>query len=316
MAEIGTDIEKAGALLASGELVAIPTETVYGLAGNAFDPGAVAKIFEVKNRPSFDPIIVHVSSVDRVGEFVESIPQIAMTLAKAFWPGPLTILLRRKKVIPDLVTAGLDTVGVRNPKHPITSALLERLSFPVAAPSANPFGYISPTTAQHVNEQLGDKIKYILDGGPCQVGIESTIVGFDDEKVTVLRLGGIPVDAIEKVIGAVAIDTSSVSRIVAPGQLASHYAPVRKVVLGHLEKLLETYGNRAAVLSFNKQYPQARYNFILSPDGNLEQAAQNLFSSLREMDKLDVDLILAEEVPDHGLGRAINDRLRRAAANR
>ena len=189
MAEIGKDIEKSAALLASGELVAIPTETVYGLAGNALDEKAVVQIFKSKNRPRFDPLIVHVAGIDQVYNYVESIPEELKALAEAFWPGPLTLLLTKKSIIPDLVTSGLGKVGVRVPNHALTLSLLERLDFPLAAPSANPFGYISPTSASHVQDHLGDKLAYILDGGHCEVGLESTIVGMEEGQVIIYRLG-------------------------------------------------------------------------------------------------------------------------------
>ncbi|MES2733756.1 MAG: L-threonylcarbamoyladenylate synthase, partial [Bacteroidota bacterium] len=187
-ARIGTNISHAIDLLQQGEVVAIPTETVYGLAGNALNTKAVARIFSVKNRPTFDPLIIHTNSLEKVLQFVDEMPAQAKTLAQACWPGPLTLLLPRKDSIPDLVTSGLDTVAVRIPNHSLTLSLLEALEFPLAAPSANPFGYISPTTAEHVYNQLGKKIPYILDGGPCLVGIESTIVGFEDGEPTIYRL--------------------------------------------------------------------------------------------------------------------------------
>jgi L-threonylcarbamoyladenylate synthase len=213
MAEIGRDIEKAKSLLMQGDLVAIPTETVYGLAGNALDPEAVALIFETKNRPSFDPLILHTSSIGRVEDFVSSFPEKLKILAESFWPGPLTLLLPRKSVVPDLVTSGLDRVAVRVPKHPLTLALLESLDFPLAAPSANPFGYISPTRPEHVEAQLGEKIPYILDGEACDVGLESTIVGLEEDEIVIYRLGGLEISAIEKLVGR------SKSKITAPAIL-------------------------------------------------------------------------------------------------
>ena len=183
MAEVGVDIERAAAFLSKGQLVAIPTETVYGLAGNALDVKAVSSIFETKNRPSFDPLILHVASLEQISPFVSEFPEKLKRLAEAFWPGPLTVLLARKASVPDLVTSGLDRVAVRVPNHPLTLALLVQLDFPLAAPSANPFGYISPTQAGHVDAQLGTQIPYILDGGVCAVGLESTIVGMEGEQV-------------------------------------------------------------------------------------------------------------------------------------
>lgn len=313
MAEIGTDIQKAKTVLTQGGLVAIPTETVYGLAANAINVTSVAKIFEVKGRPTFDPLIVHVPDLESVKSYSGEINEHAEILAKHFWPGPLTLLLKKKQIIPDLVTAGLSTVGLRCPDHPLTRNLLTRLTFPLAAPSANPFGYVSPTRPAHVEEQLGDKIDYILDGGPCKVGVESTIVGFPNGRPTVLRLGGIAVEQIEAIIGKVDVRTHSTSNPQAPGQLESHYAPRQRVVLGNIEDLMKIFaGVRYAVMSFEKRY-DIPFSFVLSESGSLNEAAANLFQALRTLEKMPVEIILAERVPDHGLGRAINDRLKRAA---
>lgn len=313
MTESGTDIEKAAALLMAGELVAIPTETVYGLAGNALNLSSVTKIFQVKGRPRFDPLIVHVPDFIAVDQYATNIPQQAKLLEKRFWPGPLTLVLPKKNVIPDLVTSGLDSVGLRCPNHPLTHKLLRSLPFPLAAPSANPFGYVSPTRPEHVEEQLGDKIAYILDGGPCNVGVESTILGFENGIPHIYRLGGITQEEIESIIGKVEVHTQSTSNPKAPGQLQSHYAPRKKLILGNLEELMEKYSaNSVGILSFQKDF-HSMSQFILSPTGQLDEAAKNLFSALRALDKLPVEIILAEPVPDVGLGRAINDRLRRAA---
>ena len=314
MAEIGDDILKAKTLLEQGELVAIPTETVYGLAGNALNAAAVAKIFSVKGRPQFDPLIVHVPNVNAVHEYVVDIPEKAYALAQKFWPGPLTLLLQKKSIVPDLVTAGLETVGIRCPDHPLTQDLLKILSFPLAAPSANPFGYVSPTSPEHVNEQLGNKIKYILDGGKCEVGIESTIVGIEDGEPVVYRMGGLSIEDIESVIGKVKIQTHSSSNPRSPGQLESHYAPAKKVFVGKIEELLLEYpAHHVGLLTFQNDFNTPN-QYILSPSGTLEEAAQNLFEALRAFDKMDVDVVFAELVPDVGIGRAINDRLKRAAA--
>ncbi len=316
MAEIEKDIVKASQLLKAGELVAIPTETVYGLAGNALNPAAITKIFTVKNRPSFDPLIVHVHSLERASECVTEIPDVAKRLIDRFWPGPLTLLLKKNKQISDLVTAGMDIVGIRCPNHPLTISLLAQLDFPLAAPSANPFGYVSPTTPAHVNEQLGSKIQYILDGGNCEVGIESTVLGFEKGKPIIYRFGGLSQEKIEAIIGKVGSKTQSTSNPKAPGQSISHYAPAKRVILGNLIELVKTTEAQVfGILAFRKALEgvSPKHQFILSPSGNLEEAAQNLFSALRELDKMKIDLILAEEVPDVGLGKAINDRLRRAA---
>src|SRR5258706_4605650 len=255
MAEFGKDIAKAKALLEQGKLVAIPTETVYGLAGNALDASAVTKIFSTKERPYFDPLIVHVPDVDSVKNYTQDIPPKALLLMKEFWPGPITFLLNRKETIPDLVTSGLDRVGIRCPNHDLTHELLKSLSFPLAAPSANPFGYVSPTNPQHVNEQMGDRIDYILDGGECNVGIESTIIGFENEAAVVYRMGGLSVEKIELIIGDVEVRINSVSNPLAPGQLQSHYAPRKMLKIGNIEKLLDGCTNiKVGVLSFQKKY--------------------------------------------------------------
>ncbi len=309
--EIGKNIVIASSLLSQGRIVAIPTETVYGLAANALDPVAVATIFEVKNRPFFDPLIVHCPSADRIADYVESIPFWANQLFEQFSPGPLTIVLKKKSIIPDIVTAGLDTVGIRIPNHPLTLELLAKLDFPLAAPSANPFGYVSPTTANHVFEQLGGKIPYIIDGGSCTVGVESTIITEVMGKPTVLRLGGTSIETIEEVIGKVDIQTSS-SKPSAPGMLDSHYAPKRKVMLGRPDKSSDTagfIGFQNEIASIAKEHQR-----ILSPSGDLNEAARNIFSVLRELDAMNVDIIYAELLPEVGLGRAVNDRLKRAAA--
>ena len=314
MATIGTDLQQAALYLQQDELVGIPTETVYGLAGNAYSEKAVVRIFEVKKRPSFDPLIVHTSSMSAAQEFLQSVPDTAFQLAEKFWPGPLTLILPKNNRIPDLVSSGLDTVGVRVPRHPLSLALLQQLDFPLAAPSANPFGYISPTTAQHVEEQLGKLIPYILDGGACEVGVESTILGFEGDTVIVHRLGGMALEDLQQHVKKLEIRPHSSSNPIAPGQLESHYAPRRPLILGSIQKLLQEYGKKGvAVLSFKDSYPEASH-ITLSPAGDLTEAARNLFKALRELDNLPVSHILAEEVPDYGLGRAINDRLRRASA--
>ena len=317
MAEIGKEISKAKALLEAGQLVGMPTETVYGLAGNALNAKAVSHIFHVKNRPSFDPLIVHTNSLEKVAAFLQEIPEKAAALAERFWPGPLTLLLPKADVIPDLVTSGMPTVAVRVPRHPLALELLSSLDFPLAAPSANPFGYISPTTAQHVEDQLGEALKYILDGGPCAVGIESTIIGFDKESPLVYRMGGMSIEKLESIIGKVAVQNHSSSDPKAPGMLKSHYAPRKKLVLGDIATLLPQYKmEEVGVLSFQEQFPDIpqEQHFVLSEAGDMEIAATRLFSALRDLDQSPAQVILAQLVPERGLGRAINDRLRRAAA--
>ena len=315
MAIVGTDIVQASELLRSDQVVAVPTETVYGLAGNALSEEAILKIYEVKNRPKFDPLIAHTNSIEKVESLVKAIPKTATLLANTFWPGPLTLLLEKKELVPDLLTSGHSRVAVRIPSHPITLALLSDLDFPLAAPSANPFGYVSPTSAQHVVDQLGDKIKYVLDGGPCSVGVESTIVGFDNDKAVVHRLGGIAVEAIEEVVGEVDVQVNTSSNPAAPGMLKSHYSPGRRLVIGNIAELLRSANPKTTgVISFHQAYEVPKKNsFVLSPSKDLNEAAMNIFKALRKMDAPHIDTILAEYLPEQGLGRAINDRLKRAA---
>lgn len=314
MAIIGKDIKQAIEVLKAGDVIGMPTETVYGLAGNAYNTEAITKIFTVKNRPTFDPLIVHTSSLERVYEFVEEIPEQAQLLAKHFMPGPLTLLLPKKEVISDLVTSGLETVAVRIPNHPLALELLQNLDFPLAAPSANPFGYISPTSAQHVNNQLGDKIKYILDGGECKVGIESSIIGFFDGEIVVLRKGGLAIEEIEAIVGKVRIEEHSSSNPKAPGMLKSHYAPrTRLLVTGEL-LLVEEDARQIGYLGFDKFHtniPQEN-QLLLSPTGDLSEAAKNLFAFMRLLDARGFTKIYTELLPEKGLGRAINDRIKRA----
>ena len=314
MAEIGNSIQQAQTFLEAGQVIGIPTETVYGLAANALKAEAVAKIFEVKNRPSFDPLIVHIAYPSEVEKYASVFAGPARDLALKFWPGPLTLLLPKKPIIPHLTTSGLDTVGLRCPNHPLALALLRQLNFPLAAPSANPFGYVSPTKAQHVQDQLGDKIPFILDGGVSRVGLESTIVGFENGTPVIYRLGGLSVEAIEAVVGKVEVKLYSSSNPKTPGQLTSHYSPSKKVVIGDIDSLIrQHYGKSVGILSFKTQYGLENA-YVLSASGSLTEAAQNLFGMLRELDQLSVEVILTELVPDAGLGRAINDRLKRASA--
>jgi L-threonylcarbamoyladenylate synthase len=314
---VGNDTSFAASLLEDGYVVAIPTETVYGLAANAFNSLAVKQIFEVKNRPDFDPLIVHVANIDAVFPLVERVPAMALALIEKFWPGPLTLILPKSKLIPSVVTSGLQSVGLRMPSHPLTLELLRQLDFPLAAPSANPFGYISPTSAQHVVDQLDGLIPYVLDGGSCEVGIESTIVAFeDDETIVVLRPGGLSLESISEVTGKMpAIRKMSEKKPDAPGMLLSHYAPRTPLVVGNIEELiLQNEDKTLAVISFNKFYEEANRCEVLAPTGDVAEASRNLFATMRKMDKGGYDLILAEYLPNVGLGTAINDRLRRAAA--
>lgn len=315
MAEIGTDIAKAAALLDQGELVAIPTETVYGLAANALNPEAVASIFAAKNRPFFDPLIVHISSIGEVEKYASAFPEKAQRLCALLWPGPLTIVLPKKPNVPDIVTAGQGSVALRVPQHPMALDLLQRIPFPLAAPSANPFGYVSPTSAEHVNNGLGNAISYILDGGKCKVGIESTIVEFQGETAKVLRLGGASPEMLASVLGEFEEELHQNSNPTAPGQLDKHYSPKSKFVLEGIEewdmKTIKTA--RLRFKSFLSDLP-IEHQYILSENGDMNEAAAHLFGMMRDLDNKSYGLIIAELLPEQGLGRAINDRLRRAAA--
>jgi L-threonylcarbamoyladenylate synthase len=260
-----------------------------------------------------------VASLEQVSPFVSEFPEKLKCLAEAFWPGPLTVLLPRKASVPDLVTSGLDRVAVRVPNHPLTLALLAQLDYPLAAPSANPFGYISPTQAGHVDAQLGTQIPYILDGGACAVGLESTIVGMEGEQVVIYRLGGLDLSKVEAIVGPVTVQAHSTSNPSAPGQLASHYAPRKPFILGNLAELIPQLiqqGKEVGVLSFSTHFPAvpADRQVVLSATQDLQEAAQRLFMGMRVLDESTATVILAEFVPEIGLGRAINDRLKRAAA--
>lgn len=310
---IGHDIKAAAEILRAGELVAIPTETVYGLAGNALNEDAVIKIFKAKERPFFDPLIAHTHSIDEIRKYVTDIPARLLPLMEQYMPGPLTVLLPRRAIIPDIVTSGLERAAFRIPQHEVALELLRSIGFPLAAPSANPFGYISPTTAQHVYAQMRDKVPYILDGGECRVGIESTIVGMEGDTIMVYRLGGLALEEIQALAGEVQVAASSSSDPSAPGMLTSHYAPRKPLVIGDIPTLIRQYqGKKIAVISFAESY-DVPYQYILSLGGSIDEAAKRLFAAMREMDATDADVIIAKDLPEGGLGRAVNDRLKRAS---
>ncbi len=312
MAEIGGDINKAASMLQSGSLVAIPTETVYGLAGNALDPESIVKIYKVKDRPKFDPLIAHIGEKDDLNTLGIDIPEIIKDLTEKYWPGPLTVLVPKSEIVPDVLTSGLPNVAVRMPDHPITLNLLKSLDFPLAAPSANPFGYVSPTSAMHVQSQLGAKIPYILDGGQTTIGIESTIVSCRQNELIIHRLGGLRIEELER-FAPIRIEVSN-SNPLAPGQLDSHYSPRKPLIIGKIDQLVKrNMGKRIGVITFETSVLNVDKEIILSKNGNLDEAAANLFSALREMDAADLDIIITEKFPEFGLGRAINDRLNRAA---
>lgn len=313
-----SQIEDAGAALRRGKLVAFPTETVYGLGGSALDAHAVARIFEVKDRPRFDPLIVHIAERSTLEGITAYPGEAALRLIERFWPGPLTLVLPKSEIVPDIVTSGLPTVAVRMPDHPMALALIRSAGVPVAAPSANRFGCLSPTTAAHVYDQLGDRVDVILDGGPCAVGVESTILDLTERHPSLLRAGGLPIEEIESAIGRVTRSQDCPDRPRAPGQLSAHYAPrTPMTILGDKAPDPAPF-RRVGLLSLNSPSPElaavASHVEILSRSGDLREAATNLFAALHRLDSLDLDIIYAEQMPEAGLGRAIMDRLRKASA--
>ena len=316
MALISTDIERAAHLLRNEDLVAIPTETVYGLAGNIYSASAIKRIFQLKQRPLFNPLIVHTYSFEELHKFVKHIPEAAQRLAKAFWPGSLTLILAKQSIIPDLVTANKLTVGVRIPNHPLTLELLRSLDFPLAAPSANPFGNISPTRATHVANYFPNNLSMVLDGGDCQNVIESTIIGFEDNEPVVYRLGAISIEEIVDVIGPIRIKNKEAFAPQAPGMLARHYAPETTTVLvdDAREFIKSMPGKKIGVVTFNNmiELPNIQHIEVLSKSGDLKEAASRLYASLHKLDHLPLDMIVAEKFPDKDLGKSINDRLIRA----
>ena len=316
MSIISKDISKAVALLNAEEIVAIPTETVYGLAGNIYSEKAINAIFETKKRPFFNPLIVHLSSIEKLSSIVSHIPEKAKLLAEAFWPGPITLVLKKKAHIPDIITAGKDTVAVRVPNHATTLELLNRLEFPLAAPSANPFSNISPTTAAHVESYFKDDIKMVLDGGACTSGIESTIIGFENDEPIIYRLGSTPIEAIESVVGKIQIKNNKEVMPDAPGMLERHYAPKTKIILTNdIDTAIKKHQDKKiGVLLYHKPIDNnvIFYQIILSEKGDLTEAASQLYDALHQLDKQNIDLIIAEKFPDNGLGKSINDRLIRA----
>ena len=315
MSIISKDIQKAVQLLIENQLVAIPTETVYGLAGNIFSEKAIKSIFSTKQRPFFNPLIVHISSVKSLNDLVTHVPEKAKLLAAAFWPGSMTLVLKKSKTIPDIITAGKDTVAVRVPNHPITLALLKKLPFPLAAPSANPFGSISPTKPTHVENYFRNSIKMVLDGGSCANGIESTIIGFENEEPVIYRLGALPLEEIEALVGAISIKNKKEEKPDAPGMLARHYAPKTSTFLvddvaAEIEK---NTGKKMGVLVFKSSLNNENITeIILSKNGSLQEAASRLYSAMHDLDSKNLDLIIAERFSEFGLGKSINDRLQRA----
>ena len=311
-------IRLAGRIIKTGGLVAFPTETVYGLGCDAMNADAAAKVFEAKQRPQFDPLIVHIADLKQLKMVVGSLPALGQQLMEAFWPGPLTLVLPKQPAIPDLITAGLSTVAVRMPNHSVAQTLIREADTPIAAPSANPFGYVSPTTAQHVADGLGNTVDLILDDGPCPVGVESTIVSLAGPQPELLRPGSITIEQLSTVIGAIHQTATVNHKPISPGQLSRHYATRTPLTI------LASAGTRPIPkddervgLLIHSQASDTDNRFaaveVLSATGDLREIARHLFATLRRMDSLGLDRIYAEPCQEEGLGVAIMDRLRRCA---
>ncbi len=318
-AEDPESIRIAGRIIKTGGLVAFPTETVYGLGCDAMNADAAAKVFESKQRPQFDPLIVHIVDTKQLDDVIGSLPVLGQRLMDAFWPGPLTLVLPKQPAIPDLVTAGLSTVAVRMPNHSVAQALIREAGTPIAGPSANPFGYVSPTTAQHVADGLGSNVDLILDGGPCQVGVESTIVSLAGSQPELLRPGSITIEQLSAVIGSIRRSSPVNEKPIAPGQLSRHYATrTQLTILASIgARPILKDGERACLLSQSQaRDPDDRFIAVevLSSTGDLRETARGLFAALRRLDSLGLDRIYAEPCKEEGLGVAIMDRLRRCAA--
>ena len=318
-------IARAARALAEGLLVAIPTETVYGLGANAFDVRAVARVFEAKRRPSFDPLIVHIAELGFLEEVADFPNELARRLAEAFWPGPLTLILPKRERVPGLVTSGLDSVAVRMPSHPVAREIIRLSGLPIAAPSANPFGYLSPTRAEHVARMLGEAVDFIVDGGASDIGVESTVLDVRGGIPRILRPGGLPRAAIEEICGKVELIDRSSAQPTSPGQLESHYAPRARLWLVEAGGLVEAPVAEGDALLFFDDASRAAFERlrgasvggkrrVLSPSGDLLEAAASLFDILHELDLAGTAEIWAERVPSEGLGLAVNDRLWKASA--
>ena len=313
-----TSVSEAARLLKEGEVVAIPTETVYGLAGNAFEPKALAKIFAAKERPTFDPLIVHIADIAQLSDIAKDIPDSAYKLAEAYWPGPMTIILPKKDCIPDLCTSALPSVAVRFPSHPIALSIIKESGLPLAAPSANLFKHVSPTTAEHVAAQLADRIAGIVDGGPCSVGVESSIISLTGEKPTVLRPGAITPEMFAKVLGDVAIKESTSKPgqpMLAPGQCDTHYRPQVPLYYGEIPAGY-TLPEHTVRIAFGTQAGPIPATVNLSATGDMVEATSKLYAFMHDLDKTEYDLILVDPIPNTGVGMALNDRLKRASIKR
>ena len=314
---ITTNIQAAKAILDSEGVIGFPTETVYGLAANIYSEKAIKAIFQLKNRPSNNPLIVHIHSMEQLDVVAKEVPEEAVLLAKEFWPGPLTLILPKKKTISSLVTGGKDTVAVRIPNHALALDLLKTVEFPLAAPSANPFSSISPTSAQHVATYFGEKVPVILDGSQCEYGIESTIIGFENDKMVLYRKGSIPIESIEKTIGYLPELKSSHQQIKAPGMYLRHYAPTTqlRVVENSDSAIMNIDSTKIGLITLSPKaiHSKVYKHVVLSQTGSLEEAAYNLYRTFHELDLLKLDVMFIEKFPDYGIGSSLNDRIERAS---
>ena len=315
------DIREAAALLKAGETVAFPTETVYGLGADASNPLAIQKVFRIKGRPSDHPLIVHMADVTQLELWAENIPRVVWRLSARFWPGPLTLILPRRREVPKEVTGGQETVAVRIPDHPVATALLQAFGGGIVGPSANRFGRVSPTTAQHVKDGLGSKVGMVLDGGPCRVGVESTILSLLDGHAVLLRPGGLSVLELEDTLGQPILLSPMAQKVRAPGMLASHYAPVTSLEVHHQDALphrvleMVSQGRKVAVLKLGddgKGFEIQKATTICMPSSAVEYG-RVLYSTLHRIDRGDFDCILLESLPDEAEWMAVNDRVRRAS---
>ncbi len=314
---IHQNIQAAAEALNRGELIGLPTETVYGLAGNALNEFVVDKIYNLKNRPSSNPLILHTYALKEVAKYTTHIPSTAFKLANTFWPGPLTLLLPKNNLIAHKVTAGSHLVAVRIPNHPIALELLRSLDFPLVAPSANPYTRISPTSAQMVEDYFGNALPHILDGGNCAKGIESTIVGFDGDTPIIYRQGAISVDAIEFVAGKTKVLATVKEKVTTPGMAPMHYAPrTRFLIVEDLKNYIyENPHLRIGVLSMCNTFKTGSNVFVvlLTSRLDLEEASKNLYQSMHYLDGLNLDCIIIERFPEIGIGKSLNDRITRAS---
>ena len=313
---ITSDLNQVKTALINGDIIALPTETGYGLAANIYLDSALEKVFKLKKRPSHNPLIIHISNAGILEQIAKNIPAKARELANVFWPGPLTLVLEKQDQIPNRITAGKPTVAVRVPNHPIALQLLESLNFPLAAPSANPFGSLSPTSAKHVALYFKEEINFILDGGPCFCGLESTIIGFENDKPILYRHGAISIEEIEKIIGPIKIKNQNSKNPSAPGMLTRHYAPKTQIQINDdiSLALAQNPDKKIGVLSFreNKKIKTEIHQEVLSISGDLNEASKNLYAALHRLDQMNLDLIISSFFPEKGLGKTINDRLKRA----